>query len=112
VKRNCALWISVGASVIALLGCALVLFLRDRSRSALEDCVRNLSFLEGAKEQWALEHKATTNASVTWEQLYDYVKYPGWPPPCPRGGVYTLGRIGELPSCSIPKHTTYFRDHR
>jgi hypothetical protein len=65
--------------------------------------------IEGAKEQWALEQSKTTNDTPTWSDLSPYIYWSGFTnrwftngiPVCPEGGIYTLGRVGELPTCSL-----------
>lgn len=71
-------------------------------------CVNNLRQLEGAKEQWALEFHKSTNDIVTVADLRPFLRAML---ACPQGGAYILGRVGELPSCSIPEHTAQYREH-
>src|SRR5215469_15263460 len=103
--------IILGSWVIAGLIAAVVLPnffpVRPGMRSS---CVANLRQLEGAKEQWALEFHKSTNDIVTVTDLRPYYSVSGTTNhramlTCPQGGTYTLGRVGELPSCSIPQHT-------
>ena len=70
-------------------------------------CVNYLKELEYAKEYWATEHSKTTNDTPTWEDLRPYLK--GSPFKCPNGGTYTIGRVGELPSCSISNDTARYK---
>jgi|SRR5690348_10354741 len=65
-------------------------------------CVNNLRVIAGAKEQWALE-TGKTNGIITWADIKPYMgRGPeGSVPECPQGGVYTIGRLGEDPTCSI-----------
>jgi len=104
--------LAVGTLITVLLIGAVSYYMHVRSKAEASSCVAYLFKIDLSKQQWALEHNARTNASVSWEQVQDYYKLPGRPPPCPGGGTYTLGRIGELPSCSIPAHTAYFRELR
>jgi hypothetical protein len=70
-------------------------------------CGVALLCVSGAKQQWALECHKSTNDVPTWNDLRPYL--PGvwsnhWAngiPVCPAGGVYTLGRVGDPPRCSI-----------
>jgi len=70
-------------------------------------CVNYLKELEYAKEYWATENSKTTNDTPTWEDLRPYLK--GSPFKCPNGGTYTIGRVGELPSCSISNDTAKYK---
>lgn len=64
-------------------------------------CCSNLKMLDGAKGQWAAAGKKTNGTSVTMADLQPLL--PGVPE-CPRGGTYTIGKIGEAARCSIPEH--------
>jgi hypothetical protein len=59
--------------------------------------------IDGAKEQWALEHQAKTNDIVAISDIAALLK--NGIPKCPSGGSYTIGRIGENPKCSVPGHS-------
>jgi general secretion pathway protein G len=65
-------------------------------------CVNNLRVIDGAKQQWALEN-GKTNGIVTWADIKPYLNLDsnGDLPKCPQGGTYTIGRLGEDPTCSV-----------
>src|SRR5437868_2946657 len=90
------------AIVLVFLGLwALILipgFRMDRHVARKNACINNLRQIEGAKMQWALENHARPGDSVAVTNLESYIKY-GWPA-CPSSGTYTIGRIGENPTCS------------
>lgn len=67
-------------------------------------CLNNLRQIDGAKEQLALEQHLGTNSVIETWALAAYIKG-GEFPTCPSGGTYTIGRIGEFPSCSISDHS-------
>jgi hypothetical protein len=75
-------------------------FLRARENSRTETCMENLIKLDGAKEQWALENNKQNGAEVKMEDLVGEDLFIRRKPVCPRGGSYTLGVIGENPTCS------------
>lgn len=82
-----------------------------RASEARAACIDMLRRIQGAKWQWALEHNASPNAVPTWEDLHYYGGrsgddpwYDHYPPHCPAGGTYTIGRIADPPTCSIPGH--------
>lgn len=66
-------------------------------------CINNLRQIDGAKQQWALENSKTVDAVPTAEQLAAYLKEKVLPT-CPAGGKYTIKRVAEAPTCSIPGH--------
>ncbi|HZL12701.1 MAG TPA: hypothetical protein VFC85_01025 [Verrucomicrobiae bacterium] len=69
-------------------------------------CINNLRQIDAAKNQWALENNKTAGAIPTAQDIAPYLKLDanGNIPGCPSGGVYTLGAVGVLPTCSIPGH--------
>ena len=89
---------------IAIPNCA-----RSRVTLAKMSCIAGLRMIDGAKVQWALKHQKTTNDAPTWDDLRPYFIRARLPLECPDGGVYTIGRVGELPSCSIARHTDHWR---
>ena len=98
--------IMLAALVIAM---AFHLVIRARSTTSSGACIFNLALIEGAKQQWAAEHPETNNVALTWNDIRPYMRDAkgGLPFKCPSGGVYTIGRVGEHPRCSIggPNHS-------
>ena len=98
-------------AVFLIIASAVVLpsFIRARSTSSQNVCLNNLRQIEGAKRQWALEYSKTTNAIPLWTDVQPYLGRgsQGPIPRCPQGGTYILGRVGEVPRCSIggPGHS-------
>lgn len=75
-------------------------YMRSHAKGSVSACVNNLGWINGLKEQWALEHTETTN-TLTWDDLRPYMHGRTNYPSCPAGGTYTIGRRGEYPTCSI-----------
>lgn len=70
-------------------------------------CVNKLREIDGAKQQWAMEHHASGSAVPTWSDLAPYLKHNGSTvafPHCPDGGVYMIGAISNAPTCSLKGH--------
>ena len=89
----------VAAAFVAVVVLALLpAFIRARTTPAMNACVNNLRQLDGAKQQWELENHKTTNDVPTWGDLQAYLVRPLV---CPQGGIYTPGRVRELPRCSV-----------
>jgi hypothetical protein len=74
---------------------------KARATSQQNACINNLRQLDAAKNQWALEKVKKTGDAPTKEDLLPYLRK--WPT-CPQGGTYTIGPVGEAPTCSIPGH--------
>src|SRR5215469_2927847 len=68
-------------------------------------CINNLRLIDGAKEAWAQEHQKTNSDIPAWADLKPYFGRSGGEIlECPSGGTYTVGRIDQKPTCSIPGH--------
>ena len=69
-------------------------------------CINNLRQIDAAKQEWALEKGKPNGTVVTEADIKPYIKLDpnGNLPKCPSGGKYTIGKVGELPTCSIPGH--------
>jgi len=103
----------VGATITILILLALAQglrwFVRARTVSASNSCINNLRQIDGAVQQWALEHDAATNTVVTMEDIKHYLGrgVEGEIPKCPHNGPYSISRVCQPPHCSIggPDHT-------
>jgi hypothetical protein len=69
-------------------------------------CINNLRQIDAAKNEFALEKGKKNGDPVTEADIKPYIKLDasGNLPKCPAGGKYTIGKVGELPTCSIPGH--------
>jgi hypothetical protein len=67
-------------------------------------CINNLRTIDGAKQQWALEHQKPATALMTQADLLPYLRSNAMPV-CPAGGVYTLNPVSVPPFCNISGHT-------
>jgi hypothetical protein len=67
-------------------------------------CINNLRQVDAAKQQWALENKKKTEDVPTAQDLNPYIKGGFASLHCPLDGSYTIGPVGQNPTCSIPKH--------
>lgn len=72
--------------------------------AARDACINQLRQIDGAIQQYALEHKLSENDSVTAEQIMPYLKNPDAVFRCPSGGTYTFGVVSGIPVCSVPGH--------
>jgi hypothetical protein len=106
-------WINFSKiALVAVFFCAAVAVLLApllfRRTSLKPVCVRHLQFIQGAKIRWMNENHKTLNDTPTWDDIKEglsgYAEQYGWKdgiPVCPRGGTYTIGKVGEYPKCSI-----------
>jgi hypothetical protein len=75
----------------------------NSEQAVIAACINNLRLIDGAKQQWALDHQKPASALLTAADLTPYVKSNALPV-CPAGGVYTLNPVGLAPICNIPGH--------
>jgi len=90
--------------VVALIGMltavAIPNFMKSRTAAQRNACIKNISVIESAKQQWGLE-KGKTDGDIPVEaDLVGPLLYLKQMPTCPGGGTYTLGGIGGNAICS------------
>ena len=92
--------IMIVVAIIGLLAAiAIPNFVKARTTAQQNACINNLRQIDGAKDQWAIEHKANTADTVDTDQVNQYIKG-GKTPECPAAGAYTYGNVGDNPICS------------
>ncbi len=88
------------AIVGILITIAIPTWLRARQMSAQRSCQENLTKIDGAKEQWALEFRQGALATPGPGDLYGPDRYVKSEPQCPTGGTYTINNMSVRPECS------------
>ena len=73
-------------------------FVREPNTAPFNACINNLRQIDGAKQQWGLEHHKTTNDVPNWDDVRPYLSRE-WPNR--ERGHYVLGRLDEPPKCSV-----------
>ena len=68
-------------------------------------CIANLKQIEGAKANWAMEGRKSTTDIPRDPELFGPQAYLRSKPTCALGGIYTIGAVADLPTCSYPLHT-------
>ncbi|MCK4851659.1 MAG: prepilin-type N-terminal cleavage/methylation domain-containing protein [Candidatus Omnitrophica bacterium] len=92
--------------VIAVLGVIMSIaipgFIRTNEKAKRNSCVTNLKRIDEAKSLWAMDSSTDLETPVTMADLAPvYLKNT---PACPSGGVYTVGDMRTLPTCTISGH--------
>jgi len=75
-----------------------------QNQAAVGTCINNLRLIDGAKQQWALEHQKGPDAVPLPQEIAPYFQN-GQYPQCPAGGRYSLNPVNKAPTCSIPGHS-------
>ncbi len=99
--------IMIVVAIIGLLATiAIPNFVRARLKAQQSACINNLRQIDAAKEEWALENSKKVGTVVTEDDIKPYIKLNanGNLPKCPSGGTYTIGKVGEKPTCSTAGH--------
>ncbi len=79
--------------------------LQEQAMERRDECMSNLTLIQTAKMQWALDnHKLDTDRPRMVDML-PYFQSTGGLPVCPDHGMYILGQVGEKPQCNIPGHS-------
>src|SRR5947209_2617110 len=74
-----------------------------------ESCYATLEEIDIAKQYWALENNQPLGTGVNLSDLHP--RYLHKIPRCPRGGTYVMGRVGELPLCSVTNNPWHQRHY-
>ena len=98
-----------GLVLVVLAVIILPYFYRPRPTSAANACINNLRQIDAAANQFALEHGKTSGEAIHFpNDLTPYIKLnsAGKIPPCPKGGLYYISKVGEIPICSFGNTVT------
>lgn len=102
--------IMIVVAIIGLLAAiAIPNFVKARATSQANACINNLRQIDDAANEFALEQKKTTGATITYpSDLTPYIKLNvnSFIPPCPAGGTYADGIVGTNPTCSLGSSVT------
>ncbi|GEM_PF-357853 len=76
---------------------------RQRTLGQQRTCQENLTKINGAKQQWALEERKAADAVPELTDLFkeDKSGYLKTRPRCPASGVYEIKSVAEDATCSI-----------
>ena len=98
--------IMIVVAIIGLLAAiAIPNFIQARNKARTNSCINNLRQIDAAKEQWAMANNKNETAEPTWNDLVGANGYLKVSPVCRKQGTYTIGKINERPTCSVPKHS-------
>lgn len=84
-----------------ILGIAIPNWLNSRKNSRARVCMKNLSQIDSAKEQYALESKVEEGVTCSMADLNPFLKSE---PACPANGNYSINPIGTPAECDYIEH--------
>jgi prepilin-type N-terminal cleavage/methylation domain-containing protein len=91
--------------VVSIIGMLLAVaapsFVHAREGARAKSCQENLKQIESAKERWAMDNHRDATDTATMAQLAVPGVYMRSAPVCPAGGSYTVGRLDQVPTCSL-----------
>ena len=99
--------IMIVVAIIGLLAAiAIPNFIKARTTAQTNACINNLRQIDGAIQEWALEKKAGSTATVVSTSLLPYLGRgtAGQWPVCPASGTYTVTTVANKPTCSVANH--------
>jgi Domain of unknown function (DUF4190) len=100
-------YVSIALSVFLvpmMMAIAIPNFVKARTTAQANACINNLRQIDAAANQFALEHGKTNGEAINFPgDLTPYIKLNGQGkiPSCPAGGVYSIKRVGDIPTCSL-----------
>jgi prepilin-type N-terminal cleavage/methylation domain-containing protein len=104
--------IMIVVAIIGLLAAiAIPNFVKARATSQANACINNLTQIDAAAQQFALEKGKTTGSTISYpSDLTPYIKLNSASsvPPCPAGGTYSDATVGAIPTCSLSTTVTPF----
>lgn len=87
-----------------MMAIAIPNFVKARATSQANACLNNLRQIDAAANQFALENHKTASDTINFpNDLTPYIKLDsqGKIPSCPAGGIYSIKKVGETPTCSL-----------
>jgi hypothetical protein len=93
--------------VVCLLGLFALVAIPNRvgsHGSPANACINNLREIDAAAQEFALEKRKTNGEAINYpNDLTPYIKLgkDGKLPSCPQGGVYSIKKVGFVPTCSL-----------
>lgn len=103
-RRRLAVAIPVALLFLLLAAIAIPGAIPARSAAQRSTCINNLKMIDNAKAEWAKRQNRTAGDIPTEADLYGIDGTNGvlrHRLSCPRGGTYTIGALGQSPTCSF-----------
>jgi len=103
-------YVTIGLSLFwvpMMMAIAIPNFVKARGTAQANVCINNLRQIDAAANEFALEHGKTNGEAINFPaDLTPYINNHGKILTCPAGGVYSIKRVGETPTCSLGTNAT------
>ena len=97
--------IMIVVAIIGILAAIAIPNLKNAiEKTQRQTCAINRKNIDGAKLQWALEHKKAAGEVPTDADLFGSGSYIEHKPDCPAGGAYALNAVEQKCNCSVSSH--------
>src|SRR5215469_12790510 len=105
VLKGVAIGLIIPVGIV--IGMARVMMTSDCACTDKADAIVNfLGALDGAKNQWVLDHPNVKSTNLTWKDLSPYYYADFWTNRV-AGETYHINKIGEPASAFVPKETDW-----
>jgi type II secretory pathway pseudopilin PulG len=103
-KSSVGFWVVVICVIAIFMTIALYSNYKPYTTSPANRCINNLRQIDAAAQQFALDKGKTNGEAINYpNDLTPYIKLNkgGKIPPCPSGGIYSIKKVGDVPTCSL-----------
>jgi type II secretory pathway pseudopilin PulG len=103
-EPNIGFWAVVICVIAIFMAIALYSNYKPYTTGSANTCINNLRQIDAAAQEFAQEKGKTNGEAIIYpNDLTPYIKLnkDGKIPPCPKGGVYSIKKVGDVPTCSL-----------
>jgi hypothetical protein len=101
---NIEFWVVVICAITIFMAIALYFNYKPYTTGPANTCINNLRQIDVAAQEFAQEKGKTNGEAINYpDDLTPYIKLnkDGKIPPCPSGGIYSIKKVGDVPTCSL-----------
>lgn len=98
-RKKLRVAIPIAIAFVLLAAIAIPSWLPARTFARRAACINNLKSIEKSKFLWAKEKRKETDDTTSEVDLFGADLKTK--PICPSGGIYSIGKVGEKPKCSL-----------
>jgi hypothetical protein len=108
-KPDIGFWVVAICVIVFLVVITIPRMPSGRRPSPANACINNLRQIDAAAQEFALEKGKTNGEAINFPNdltLYIKLDKEGKIPACPMGGVYSIKKVGDIPTCSLGTNVT------